>query len=616
MRIRIGAFFALSITLALLTFFAFEPKVALNIYRLGAYPLHLICYGLLVWSLYKVFRESEFSVKATFRSNLPELFVFLIVCGLFISHGHWGFITVSDEPLLVSTSQNLHLNRTPLFIWRAHNFEGTFTVLDAFLDKRPIAFPVLLSLVHDVFGFRHENAFFLNVIMGISGIFMMGLIGRMVAGRIGFFVGVLLMGTLPVYHFYSRGGGFDVFNIVLIELVILLALHWYRSGSKSTFVAFLFAGVILCLSRYEAPIYAASIGLIILYKWIRDKQITLPWIAFAIPFFLALIPLQQKVFELNDAFWELDSIEGADSIFGLRYFSYNLGRALIFFFDSSEQFPNSPFISGLGLLCLVLLLAKLIPSIARPKEWSDEAVIFSAFALSLGGHFVLMMLYFYGQFDGMQLHRFSLPTYVLLILSVIGVVRMLKVRSVHWGIVAIVVIGGFFYSIPTMAKSFYYNKNIHSQKQVWVEEFIESRKGENYFIIDRTPMSWTLRGIPAINYRQSNHVWKEVDFHMKNGNFENVYIVGGYMYDEVTGDEIFMARAAPSQRYSIERISTDRIHPFFEVRVAKVTSIDMAEEPLESESQKVLESDDTVVPELLLEEENMEAKKEFYRMLP
>jgi len=618
MSYRILTFSALAVICSLLSFFILPAEWALEWFRIAAYPLILFAYGVLAFAIGKRAFYAKFSAASFFKYHWLECLVFGFLSALFLVHGHWGIITVTDELLLVSTSQNLHLNRSPLFIWKAYDIEGSFTVLRAYLDKRPIAFPVLLSILHDLTGYRVANAYILNATVGVLGLGLMGRLGFLIYRRIGAIIAMLALASLPLFHYYARGGGFDSFAIVLLLLVMILGYAWHRKADDWTFVAFVYAGTLLCLVRYESPIFALPIGLIILHKWWLDRDVRIPWVVMPVPLLLMLIPLQHHVFDLNRAFWQLDSIQGADSVFGARYFFDNFSRALSFFFDRTEEYPNSPVVTLLGLICSVLVVAKGIPRIVDHLKTGESSSVLAVFWITLLGHFFLMMVYFFGQFDSGALFRFALPSYLFLILGIVFSLGVFKSHKYGVFLMGILFLGYLYYSIPTMAKSYYYWNATPGLKDRWTGTFMESRQGENYLVIDRNPLYWSVRGVQAISYADANVALDKLDWQLSHDFFDAIYVVGSYTFDEKTGNPFFEGEAVPSPRIEIQLISKERLHPFFEVRVARVTGIQPArmDEADKGGVEKV--SSQTrgkeAHPESL--KKIGEAKQEFYRNLP
>ncbi len=73
-----------------------------------------------------------------------------------------------DEYVLQATGFHLHATKEVGTVIRAYQFDGTWLPIDTYLDKRPYFFTFLLSLVHDLTGYRIANIFVLNSLLAAS----------------------------------------------------------------------------------------------------------------------------------------------------------------------------------------------------------------------------------------------------------------------------------------------------------------------------------------------------------------------------------------------------------------------------------------------------------------
>ena len=93
--------------------------------------------------------------------RIPAL---ILGCGLvLLVHEKYGFKILMDEVMLLGTSMGMHFDKHPLVPVRAHDLQGAFQLLDGQLDKRPLFHPFLVSILHDLTGYRPENVFALNM---------------------------------------------------------------------------------------------------------------------------------------------------------------------------------------------------------------------------------------------------------------------------------------------------------------------------------------------------------------------------------------------------------------------------------------------------------------------
>src|SRR6185436_2307184 len=126
---------------------------------------------------------------------------------------------------------------TPL---RGNDVQGVFVILEGIVDKRPLFFPFLLSLVHDVGGYRPANAFILNGILSFVFLGLVFVTGRMLAGRVAGWLGVALFAGLPLLAQNSTGGGFELLNLVMLLATLLLGVRFVERGDEPSLTAFVF----------------------------------------------------------------------------------------------------------------------------------------------------------------------------------------------------------------------------------------------------------------------------------------------------------------------------------------------------------------------------------------
>jgi len=75
---------------------------------------------------------------------------------------------LDDELSLQRTALSMHHHREFVSADKGYWVGGEFTITNATLGKRPFFYPFLLSVVHDVTGYRTGNAFYLNFVLGHS----------------------------------------------------------------------------------------------------------------------------------------------------------------------------------------------------------------------------------------------------------------------------------------------------------------------------------------------------------------------------------------------------------------------------------------------------------------
>src|SRR3954466_4050649 len=135
-----------------------------------------------------------------------------------------------DEYVLQGTAWHMHATKeigTPM---RAYEFNGTWLAIDTFLDKRPYFFTFLVSLLHDLSGFRLENAYALNIALAFVCLGCTFWLVRAIAQRIGpALVAVALLATLPVFGQNATGASMELHNLAMIVIVMVSATLYLRN---------------------------------------------------------------------------------------------------------------------------------------------------------------------------------------------------------------------------------------------------------------------------------------------------------------------------------------------------------------------------------------------------
>jgi len=557
-----------------LGFWILPPSVSSAVYQEISYAVVLmhwfLFFGLLFfcpWSKVSMLREL-FS-----RKYATLLVVFGLSAAIFVSHHELEFKTLGDEGLVASVSQNLHYHRSPNYIWRAYSIDGDFSVIDSYPEKRPLSFAVLVSLIHDLTGYRVENAFYLNLFLGLLMIDLIGWLGYQLSGSLGAILGMVLIPSIPLFSYYSHGGGIDIINVAMSLVTLCLGIQWSRHKDNASFMVYLISAGLLCTTRYEAAMFLLPVAFSIVPVVWNDKKWKLPVGAFVIILLLALIPLQQSAFRMNQSFWELDSKPEASGVFGLHYISDNLAHAYAFLFDWGNAYPNSAVVSVLGILSLLILIGAGLIFLLRKRKFSGSEWMLLSFGVGLLMHFFLIMGYFYGQFDSPILHRFALPFYLLLVLASVAILKLMRHRWMQSSWVLLFAIGLMFYSIPTSASHPYENRYIPAKHAKWVREYVKLHPPANYLVIDFNPLLWTTLNVSSINYSRANLMKDRIRFQLEQGAMRDIYVLENFVRDDITGCFKLSSDAPLDSAFDTELITKEVLSPSHMVELRRIISV-------------------------------------------
>jgi hypothetical protein len=180
-----------SVLAVVLAFFAIPNTLALTIVSRAGFWFVLIAFALWMRALWQNFAPD---LRRLRWRQLDWLSIAIVLLGgvVLLVHESFGFKIIMDELMLLGTSMAMHFDKTVLTPLRGNDIQGAFMIIEGIVDKRPLFFPFLVSLLHDVSGYRPENAFVLNAALTFM---LLGLV--FVTGRaLGFGVVQIIYGLM------------------------------------------------------------------------------------------------------------------------------------------------------------------------------------------------------------------------------------------------------------------------------------------------------------------------------------------------------------------------------------------------------------------------------------
>ena len=125
-----------------------------------------------------------------------------------------------DEYAMLSTSMNMHLTRRWAVVSTGLYENGQMQYTGDYIEKPPLGFPLLVSSVHDLSGYRPANVFVVNAVVGFAFLGTVYLIGVLLGGSGLGLLGVLLAAGLPLVAQTATGAGLDLLGATLVLAVL------------------------------------------------------------------------------------------------------------------------------------------------------------------------------------------------------------------------------------------------------------------------------------------------------------------------------------------------------------------------------------------------------------
>jgi 4-amino-4-deoxy-L-arabinose transferase-like glycosyltransferase len=452
--------FALCGALALRVGFAtFNPHQLKGLIMDLGYYYMLGLFGLFVYFALRVARADRAAwTDALRRPGWPGL-VIAAATAFALWSDPFQHKVLFDEYVLQATAYHMHITKEIGTVIRAYDIDGTWLPIDPFLDKRPYFFTFLLSLVHDLTGYRTANVFFLNSALTAAFFGAVYWFGRELTSRAGGMLAVVLLATMPLLGQNATCGGMEIHNLLMLVLVMSLALHYLRAPDDDRLALLCLGTVLLAESRYESVIYVVPVAGVVVAGWWRVQRVLLPWAALITPLLLIPYAWHDRYVSAAPQLWQLG--EGQTVRFSTGYFAENVRSAFAFFFSLNNAFANSWYLTVLGCAGLVYFLVAAARWLVRRPALSPVQLVTTLFGAAIAGNFVLLLFYYWSRLTDTIAARFALPAYLLFALLAILLAQRLNgrwpaVRAACWGAAAYLLISG----LPAMAHRFYTSQNL------------------------------------------------------------------------------------------------------------------------------------------------------------
>ena len=559
---------------AVLGFVAITPEQSLQLVIYGGYWAMLVLSLLFGRSLLRVARTS-WTGWADWKSRPRWPAALIAGCGgVLLAHETYGFKILMDEVMLLGTSMNMHFDKTALVPMRGHDIQGAFQLMAGQLDKRPLFQPFLVSLLHDLTGYRPENVFVLNTGLTFLLLALAYITGCRISGRGAGAIAVLLLTSLPLLAQNATGGGFELLNLVMILGTLLLGMRYLARRDGDSLEAFGLSGILLAQTRYESVLFLLPVGLTILWVWWNDRRPTLTWVVIAMPLMMLPYALHNKMFSVHDSSWELASKPGYERPFALAYIPDNIAHDLNFFFNTAGEQSNSVVLSVLGFLALPFFILWTVKTLGRLREAPPARAALALYALGFGAHALLMLCYFWGRFDDPVIRRLSLPFNLTLVIAVVTVAAEMNWHGRIWRVLALVVGAGMFsFTLPAMARHGYSLEYYVGREMDWRREFIAEHPERDYLFIDNNSIMWITHLVSATPVKQALDHKGNIAFNLHNRIFSAIYVFQRLAVDPETGRTAVPAEDDLGPDYQLEPVVERRFTPLTVSRISRVVAI-------------------------------------------
>ncbi|GAB1490060.1 hypothetical protein MASR2M8_25170 [Opitutaceae bacterium] len=482
-----------------------------------------------VWWLFALGRRLP-AARAWIRAESPSdrrpvLFLTLGLAVVAFATFPYSYKVLYDELVLQATAWNLHYFREVGTAVRGYPVEGVFTSFNIYLDKRPYFFPFVLSLLHDLTGYRETNGFILNTLLlpVVLGLFYA--LARRLADARAALAGLACFGASALLAQNATGVGMELLNLAMMALAMLLAADYLEQPDEDRLSALILTCVLLAQTRYESSLYVLPAALAVLEGWRRAGRVILPAPALFAPILLIPCALHNTYLSGTPVLWELR--ENMDSRFGAEYVVDNLRHAFTYFFNIAGVQLNAWWLAIAGWLALGWAAWTLVRNLRQWKSAPAGALTAVLFAFAVLANLMLLMAYFWGQLDDPIVARLVLPFNVILGLAIAWAAQRMAPRAFGPQVARVLIGGALLVHVgfALSASARHTTINQLASELAWEGRVVETMPPKNRFIItNKSSLAWLMRRIPVVTVDRARFMSDRVKFHLDHATFEEVLV--------------------------------------------------------------------------------------------
>lgn len=503
------------------------PLAAGLILHLGYYYIFAVFAAFCIY-LYRQGSENQETLRDWFsRPGLTGLFL-LGVVGLVYWSDPFKHKILFDEYVLQGTAYHMHATKEIGAIVRAYDINGTWVPMDTFLDKRPYFFAFLVSLLHDLTGYRIANMFIVNALLVPVFVGVMLWLAHRLAGRAVAFFAVVLLCSMPLFGQNATSAGMELHNLTMLAVVMALAVVYLEKPSEDRLSLLVLGAILLSQSRYESVIFVVPAAIVIVIGWLREGRVILSWPAVVAPLLLIPYAWHNRVLSASPLLWQLNP--GQTSRFSLSYLSNNLQGARSFFFNTGPSIANSWYLSVLGILGIAAGVYWVVRALARRQAGTNRfepaMIVVILFGVGIAGNLTMLMFYYWSRLDDVIASRFALPMCFLMALAAAVLVARLQSLRIPALRAAVIGLAVWFlgWGLQAFSEKQYTNKNLVMQEIAWEHEFLLTRPGRVLFVSNMSTIPFVLWRIPSVLNAVAGTRALQLKYHLHAGTFSEVLV--------------------------------------------------------------------------------------------
>jgi hypothetical protein len=503
--------------------------------KYAGYWTTLLSLAAFLWLLVRSFRGNP----PAWRRHLPGLLAILVCGGLLQANEPHRLRVMFDEYAMLSTSMNMHFTRHASVTSTGQIANGQMQYAGDYVDKRPLGYALLVSIVHDLTGYRPMNAVIANAVVGFAFLGTVYAIGVLLMGAGLGLLGVLLATGLPLVAQTATGGGLDLLSAATVLAVAAQMIRHLRSPTLGNSELLVAAYVFAAQVRYESLALGFLVAAVVALGWWRSGRMEVSWPMALSPLLLLTPVLINFVYVGNPGFFESNKI-GIES-FSRAFMDRNLSEGIYFLFNWDGRTVNSPLLSLVGAVSLLLCVVKFLRSAPKLLREGDPLLAVAGIIAFGLGFSVLTLFYFWGRWTDPIAARLSFPLQLAFIVASLYAAT-LALTTPRRLLLAQVAAGVFIlaYTLPVSARHQATKDMTGSYEASWSVDYVLAHSDDSTLVLAASSLPFVCNERPAMGFAVAAHNDGILQLHWPKTPYRQILVLQDLTLNAQTGKwEVF-----------------------------------------------------------------------------
>lgn len=553
-----------------LRFVWLSPAAGMAFQIHAGYYVVLLALGLWVLLGVKFLKSLEIDFRELIRTE--KCAAVLILTGTVILQIYEPHVlrVLYDETSHAAGALVMHYEKKAVMPAISHYVGDVFVIGDFYPSFRQYLFQVVVSLAHDLTGYRLSNVFFVNGLLTFLLLVATYAAAKMLAGRLAGYCSLGLLITLPLLAQNATSGGYDVLNLFLVATLLLIVFQLVNvpaSRRKPSLDFAVFTALLLSMSRYESILYLIPLAGIVAWLWIRERAISLTWYSVISPFFLLPNMVSNLIMFSNPRYLHAHLRKAGEEYFGLNYLPKHISEAVFYLFQYDNSATNSLLLSIVGVISILFLLIYVI----RYGRTLSTVSVFAIFSVWIVLLYIFVLSQFWSSPTDILASRFILPLYLVFALAGGWLTSQFALLRKSPRFALFPILGWFIiYTAPTVSKSMATYGFVTSRGENWLmQKASQSDRTQTLYVassnVGLVANKFASAGIDMLNKDSRAFVRA-----LKAGLYKDIIIYQSMEIDPKTGDWIPRSENALNANLVTEFIDSKIITPSYKAQMLRL----------------------------------------------